>query len=72
MLGAAVLACELAGLPWSTIHLSKLKIHATGKGNAKKPEMQAAARARWSKDLGEDEADAAWAEAYALDSNLFH
>jgi Holliday junction resolvasome RuvABC endonuclease subunit len=35
MLGAAVLACELAGLPWSTIHISKLKIHATGKGNAK-------------------------------------
>jgi hypothetical protein len=25
MLGAAVLACELAGLPWSAIHLSKLK-----------------------------------------------
>jgi Holliday junction resolvasome RuvABC endonuclease subunit len=35
MLGAAVLACELAGLPWSTVHLSKLKIAATGKGNAK-------------------------------------
>jgi Holliday junction resolvasome RuvABC endonuclease subunit len=45
MLGAAVLACELAGLPWSAIHLSKLKAHATGKGNAKKPEMQAAAKA---------------------------
>ena len=26
MLGAAVLACELAGLPWSAIHLSKLEI----------------------------------------------
>jgi hypothetical protein len=25
MLGAAVLACELAGLPWSAIDLSKLK-----------------------------------------------
>lgn len=72
MLGAAVLACELAGLPWTTVHLSKLKIHATGKGNAKKPEMQAAARARWGKDLGEDEADAAWAGAYALDGNLFN
>jgi Holliday junction resolvasome RuvABC endonuclease subunit len=41
MLGAAVLACELEGLPWSTAHLAKLKIPATGKGNAKKPEMQA-------------------------------
>jgi hypothetical protein len=49
MLGAAVLACELAGLPWSAIHLARLKIHARGKGNAKKPEMQAAAKARWEK-----------------------
>lgn len=71
MLGAAVLACELAGLPWATIHLRKLKIHATGKGDAKKPEMQAAAKARWGKDLGEDEADAAWAGAYAMDNDLF-
>ena len=72
MLGAAVLACELAGLPWSAVHLSKLKIHATGRGNAKKPEMQAAAKARWGKDLGEDEADATWAGAYALDCGLFN
>ena len=28
--GAAVLACELAGLPWSAIDLSRLKLHATG------------------------------------------
>jgi hypothetical protein len=34
MPGAAVLARELAGLPWSAINLSKLKLHATGKGNA--------------------------------------
>ena len=34
MPGAAVLACELAGLPWSAINLSKLKLHATGKGGA--------------------------------------
>ena len=46
-LGAAVLACELAGLPWSAINLSRLKLRATGKGNARKPEMQAAAKARW-------------------------
>ena len=52
MLGAAVLTCELAGLPWSAIHLGRLKIPATGKGNAKKPhirqpDMLAAAKARW-------------------------
>ena len=34
-LGAAVLACELAGLPWSAVYFSKLKLHAIGKGNAK-------------------------------------
>jgi len=56
MLGAAVLACELAGLPWSAVDFSKLKLHAIGQGNAKKPDMQAAAKARWGKDLGEDEA----------------
>jgi Holliday junction resolvasome RuvABC endonuclease subunit len=71
MLGAAVLACELEGLPWSTAHLAKLKIHATGKGNAKKPDMQAAAKGRWGVELGEDEADAAWAAAFAMDLDLF-
>lgn len=71
MIGAVVLECEAQGLPWSFIHLSKLKSHATGKGNAKKPEMQAAAFERWGKHLGEDEADAAWAAAYAMDCNLF-
>lgn len=71
MLGAAILACELEGLPWSAVHLSRLKIHATGKGNAKKPEMQAAAKERWGVSLKEDEADASWAAAYAMDSNLF-
>jgi hypothetical protein len=36
--GAAVLAGELAGLPWSAIDLSRLKLHAAGKGSARKPE----------------------------------
>ena len=40
MFGAAVLACELAGRSWSAIHLSRLKLHATGKGNARKPEIR--------------------------------
>jgi hypothetical protein len=38
-LGAAVLACELAGLPSSAINLSKLKARATGKVNARMPEI---------------------------------
>lgn len=40
--GVAVLACELAGLPWSAVNLAKLSLHATGTGNARKPEMQTA------------------------------
>ena len=39
-LGAAILACKLAGLPWSAINLSRLKLHATGKGNTRKPEIR--------------------------------
>jgi hypothetical protein len=51
MLGAAVLTCELAGLPWPALHLGRLKLTATGKGNAKQPHMKqpdmpAAAKAR--------------------------
>jgi Holliday junction resolvasome RuvABC endonuclease subunit len=45
-LGAAVLACELEGLTWSAVHLARLKRRATGKGSAKKPDMQDAAQAR--------------------------
>jgi hypothetical protein len=48
--GVAVLACELAGLPWPAFNLSKLKLHAAGKGNAGKPENPAAATARWGVD----------------------
>jgi hypothetical protein len=33
--------------------------------------MQGAAKARWGVDLKEDEADASWAGAYALDEGLF-
>jgi len=71
MIGAVVLECENQGLPWSFIHLSKLKAHATGKGNAKKHEMQEAAFQRWGQRLTEDEADACFAAAYAMDTGLF-
>ena len=45
MLGAAVVACELAGLLWSAVNLSRLTLHATGKRNAGRPEMLAAEKA---------------------------
>ncbi|MCC8970119.1 hypothetical protein BSN85_12060 [Bradyrhizobium brasilense] len=72
MMGAACLAAVEAGPSVSLANLVKLEVHATGKGNAKKPEMRAAAKARWGNQLTEDEADAAWAGAYALDSGLFN
>jgi Holliday junction resolvasome RuvABC endonuclease subunit len=71
MFGVAVHTCERMGLPWYPLNLMTSKKHATGKGNAKKPEMKAAAKARWGFDLSEDEADAAWAGAFALDHSLF-
>ena len=47
MFGVAVYTCERLGLSWYPLNLMTSKKHATGKGNAKKPDMQAAARARW-------------------------
>ena len=47
-------------VPYVGVHFSHAKIVATGNGNAKKPEMIAAARARWGVDLSADEADARW------------
>jgi hypothetical protein len=49
--GAAVLACELAGLPCSAVNLSRLKLHATGKGNARKLEMRAAEKAQGRRSI---------------------
>lgn len=71
MAACAALAADRAFMPWELVHLSSIKKHATGKGNAKKPDMQAAAKERWGVDLSEDEADAAWIAAYALDNKLF-
>lgn len=47
---------------------SEVKKHATGKGNAPKPLMVEAARARWNRDVqDEDEADALCVLAWVLD-----
>jgi crossover junction endodeoxyribonuclease RuvC len=58
-------------VPYSSVHWTKVKQTATGKGNAKKDAMLAAANARWKLTLGpkdENEADARWiAEAAALE-----
>lgn len=60
--------CEERGIPYQGIHFTAAKRQATGKGNAKKPAMLAAAKARWPGYEFEDdnEADARWiAEAAA-------
>jgi Holliday junction resolvasome RuvABC endonuclease subunit len=71
MFGAVVLACEHAGVPYRWVNLMTLKKAATGKGNAKKPEMIAAAKARFGLDMNEHEADAAHCAAYGWDVGLF-
>lgn len=61
-------ARELETVP---VHTATLKKHATGRGNAKKPDMQAAAAKRWGPnaagELQEDQADALCVLAWALD-----
>lgn len=60
---AASRAIETTGL-----YPSQLKKHATGKGNASKPEMQAAAQERWGvKPADDNEADALCVLAWALE-----
>ena len=71
MAAVAAHTADSAGLPWTFVNLSTVKKHATGKGNAKKPDMQAAALVRRGLNLPEDEADAAHIAACAMDRGLF-
>jgi crossover junction endodeoxyribonuclease RuvC len=62
--------CEARKIPYSTVHYATAKKTATGKGNADKAAMVAAANARWprAEPFHDDEADARWiAEAAARD-----
>ena len=63
-LGAIKQFCELRGIAYTDTNQAVLKRHATGKGNAGKDLMVAAANARWGLTLNEkdndDEADALW------------
>lgn len=54
---------DSAGTPYAGVEVPVIKKEATGKGNAGKPAMVAAANARWGLELAEDqndEADALW------------
>jgi Holliday junction resolvasome RuvABC endonuclease subunit len=62
--------CEVRSIPYASVHYATAKKVATGKGNADKKAMVAAAAARWPRPepFSEDEADARWiAEAAALE-----
>jgi len=64
--------CEARKIPYSTVHYATAKKTATGKGNADKDAMVAAANARWprAETFDDNEADARWiAEAAALELN---
>jgi len=52
--------CEDAQVPYAAAPVSTVKRHATGRGNADKAAMVAAAVARWGGEPTEDEADALW------------
>ena len=69
--GVAVLACELAGLPWSAVNLAKLSLHATGKGNARKPENADRREGEVGYRSERRYAYAAWTGAHVSDGGLF-
>ena len=61
IVGAVAMACEEYEVPYSAIPVGTIKKAATGKGNASKEEMVAAADSRWLIECAsDDEADALW------------
>lgn len=60
--GVIKLWCEEEGIPYCGYSPTSIKKHATGRGNASKDEMLAAAREKWpDKRIADDnEADALW------------
>ena len=59
--------CELRGIPYRGVPVGTIKKHATGKGNAGKPEMIAAAKARGLSPADDNEADALALLFWAMD-----
>ena len=62
--------CEQTKTAYLGVHVSTLKKHATGKGNAKKPQMIQAARDASGLNLSSDEADAYWVADYLMSSGI--
>ena len=67
LLAVLELWCAANNIPLYGIGVGTIKKHATGRGNAKKPEMIAAAKARGIAAKDDNEADAVALLAYALE-----
>lgn len=67
LMGTLQAWCELRGIPYRGVPVGTIKRHATGKGNAGKPEMIAAAKARGFTPIDDNEADALALLFWALD-----
>ena len=61
--------CELRGVPYQGVPVGTIKRHATGKGNAPKEAMIAAARARGLSTVDDNEADAIALLVWAIETN---
>jgi Holliday junction resolvasome RuvABC endonuclease subunit len=59
--------CEHHQIPYQGVPVGTIKKHATGKGNAGKDEMIAAAKARGNAPVDDNEADALALLHYAID-----
>ena len=59
---------ELRGIPYEGVPVGTIKRHATGKGNANKDVMMAAARARGFSPADDNEADAIAILLWALET----
>ena len=61
--------CEHHDIPYSGVPVGTIKRHATGKGNAPKEAMIAAARGRGFSPVDDNEADAIAILLWALETN---
>ena len=64
------MVCESQGRTLRTVEVAHVKQHATGKGNAGKPAMIAAARARGWAPIDDNDADALWILDWAMHGGM--